>query len=502
MMLEKLPKKEMQTALNCVRLLAYSGVLPEASIRARLGRSKEELGALADMLGDPSRLKMFSDEHGVLSNCVYEVHFLLPERASLLSDFEIESRRSVLAVLESLKAIRIASSAASDYDIYRDADWLDPKIIDRNSFTDFVFKAILNADITCSALEGWRTAYFDPFSGIVLMTSQGDEFSFTMFPAPSTYVRAQYVPGSELVPSEADELMLTECIDFLKRHGVPFGDSDPEAALQCLRVLEEPADDNDLQKATEKLRIAAAGAESCLRSFLSFDEGKGNKRGPGDGLPDGEKVKRALAMWERLGTAAAIVCGLDDWVRIRLCGKSAARIENISLVATVIANPSYVRAGLVSGRTAFWDRSTRRCVIVSHLDPNMGTAFGSSIQHFRNGYTLMGFNSLSHDDQHLVFNCMKYIFGTRLIPDRGFSTRLGFSREQLSNLIESWPALDRPGQNKILVMAINNCLNEITNGMRPNPKELKEEYGILSKDEVRKVYDRWLKLEGAVGGIQ
>jgi len=51
----------------------------------------------------------------------------------------------------------------------------------------------------------------------------------------------------------------------------------------------------------------------------------------------------------------------------------------------------------------------------------------------------MAFSSLNKTEKETVHQCLKVILNESYIDDREFSTRLGFDRESLKQVLSLWP---------------------------------------------------------------
>jgi hypothetical protein len=114
----------------------------------------------------------------------------------------------------------------------------------------------------------------------------------------------------------------------------------------------------------------------------------------------------------------------------------------------------------------------------------------------------MAFADLSTSEQHIVLQCMKVIADGSEIEDWEFHTRLGIVRPTLRRIISAWPAIDDRLDSSEEFLAINNCLNEICNGIEIADAEWGRWFA-HPKDEVTKTYHKWLTLRGSsAGGIR
>ena len=78
----------------------------------------------------------------------------------------------------------------------------------------------------------------------------------------------------------------------------------------------------------------------------------------------------------------------------------------------------------------------------------------------------MAFSSLNKTEKETVHQCLKVILNESYIDDREFSTRLGFDRESLKQVLSLWRQLD-DSEDGLIRLAINNCMNEVFVYWRP-----------------------------------
>ncbi|UWZ85338.1 hypothetical protein [Occallatibacter riparius] len=79
--------------------------------------------------------------------------------------------------------------------------------------------------------------------------------------------------------------------------------------------------------------------------------------------------------------------------------------------------------------------------------------------------------------------------------------RLGLEPHELQDQIARWPNIDDHAENSIGFLAINNCLNEISHGLRLSAQEW-DRWFDTPLDEIESTYDNWLRLKGTRGGIR
>lgn len=107
----------------------------------------------------------------------------------------------------------------------------------------------------------------------------------------------------------------------------------------------------------------------------------------------------------------------------------------------------------------------------------------------------MAFEKLNERAQKVVLQVMKLIYiEKRYIPDWEIGIRMGVTRAELFQVIESWPNLtdDNDEDEKQLtnMRAINNSLNEALNGVTISNK-VWHKWISEPRDEVARIYQMW-----------
>lgn len=105
----------------------------------------------------------------------------------------------------------------------------------------------------------------------------------------------------------------------------------------------------------------------------------------------------------------------------------------------------------------------------------------------------MSVESLSPEAQTVLRHVLAFISTTRQLDD-DFETRLGVDRRVLAELLMRWPAIDDRGDDSPNVMAINNALNEVANGLDLSAEEW-QQLG-ATRAQVESVYVEWATKRG------
>jgi ribosomal protein S8 len=102
----------------------------------------------------------------------------------------------------------------------------------------------------------------------------------------------------------------------------------------------------------------------------------------------------------------------------------------------------------------------------------------------------MAFEQLSVDEQRIVLQCMKIIYDEKYIEEWETQTRIGIDRNSLLHVINVWPNLDDSENDSDVTLAINNCMNEICNGINISEED-REQYFKTTGENIKKTYEHW-----------
>ena len=107
----------------------------------------------------------------------------------------------------------------------------------------------------------------------------------------------------------------------------------------------------------------------------------------------------------------------------------------------------------------------------------------------------MAFEQLSKKEQRTILQCMTAILEGTYIDNAEFQTRLGIDRTEMQEVIGSWPNLNDTDQTSNTSLAINNCMNEVCNGIEISGHKWRDWFDV-SKEEVESLYLKWVRLMG------
>ena len=101
----------------------------------------------------------------------------------------------------------------------------------------------------------------------------------------------------------------------------------------------------------------------------------------------------------------------------------------------------------------------------------------------------MIFKDLTETERLIIFQCMQLILESDLLENAEFQTRLGIDRQELRQVIATWPQLDDVNTTSNANVAMNNCLNEVCYGIDVDDDTLQYRYGI-HRQTAKQVYDK------------
>ncbi len=97
---------------------------------------------------------------------------------------------------------------------------------------------------------------------------------------------------------------------------------------------------------------------------------------------------------------------------------------------------------------------------------------------------------LTSSDREVVGQCIKLIAEGPYLMQTELQTRTGLTRAELDEARKSLPTLSRVDMNDPSSLAINNCLNEVVNGIRVDPSDWLKWFDV-SPSEVARIFLQW-----------
>ena len=98
--------------------------------------------------------------------------------------------------------------------------------------------------------------------------------------------------------------------------------------------------------------------------------------------------------------------------------------------------------------------------------------------------------NLEKREREIVKQCLRAAVEGPFFPDWEFHTLFGLERNEVKNVLESWPKLDE--SKETVQLAINNSLGNLLGYPHGCEKEWPEFISVSSND-VLKIFDKWRK---------
>ena len=81
----------------------------------------------------------------------------------------------------------------------------------------------------------------------------------------------------------------------------------------------------------------------------------------------------------------------------------------------------------------------------------------------------MAFHQLPRRQKDLIRECLVAVAQGPFLEEREFQIPTGITRAELETVLAQWPNFDDVADEATQTLAINNCLNEILNGVFVSP---------------------------------
>lgn len=95
-------------------------------------------------------------------------------------------------------------------------------------------------------------------------------------------------------------------------------------------------------------------------------------------------------------------------------------------------------------------------------------------------------------ERNIAFQCLQFILEGGQFEEDEFQTRLGLTRPELEMLVSKWPRLDDKDNANDDYRALNNCFNEVCNGLSFSQKEWQAWFSV-PRTTVREAFAHWLQ---------
>lgn len=109
----------------------------------------------------------------------------------------------------------------------------------------------------------------------------------------------------------------------------------------------------------------------------------------------------------------------------------------------------------------------------------------------------MVLENLTERDREIIFQCLNAVAKGNFL-EHEFQTRLGLELNELKLIVAAFPNVDDSHDDSNVTLAINNCLNEVGNGINFSEREWEQCFA-FHREEVCEVYQKWAKLRGWSG---
>ena len=107
----------------------------------------------------------------------------------------------------------------------------------------------------------------------------------------------------------------------------------------------------------------------------------------------------------------------------------------------------------------------------------------------------MSLKDLSSSERDTALQCMRYVLESDCFEGDEFHTRLGLTQAELAMVISKWPLLNDEERENPDNMAVNNCFNEVCNGISLSNQE-REKWFSVSIATVCETFAHWRQTVG------
>ena len=106
----------------------------------------------------------------------------------------------------------------------------------------------------------------------------------------------------------------------------------------------------------------------------------------------------------------------------------------------------------------------------------------------------MPLRALDEEEQGIIRGCLVALLDGPFIDDWEFQTRLGFDRSSLRAILSA-RYLDYRSEDPEIQLTINNCMNEVVNGLNISPSQW-ERWLTVPRQDVQRTYLKWSSPSG------
>lgn len=101
----------------------------------------------------------------------------------------------------------------------------------------------------------------------------------------------------------------------------------------------------------------------------------------------------------------------------------------------------------------------------------------------------MALSNLDDKEREVVRECLRAAVDGPFFPEWEFQTIFGLEREEVKEVLLAWPELDESDES--VVMAINNCFNNLLGYPAKNKYENWPDFISVSHMELARIFDKW-----------
>lgn len=106
----------------------------------------------------------------------------------------------------------------------------------------------------------------------------------------------------------------------------------------------------------------------------------------------------------------------------------------------------------------------------------------------------MALEKMSEAERESIHESLAAICSGPFLDDAEFQTRMGVDRSFVKSFLDQWPLVDDSRDDSEETLAINNCLNELCNGLTI----LEDEWNRwlrVSREQLKIIYQKWAELK-------
>ena len=102
----------------------------------------------------------------------------------------------------------------------------------------------------------------------------------------------------------------------------------------------------------------------------------------------------------------------------------------------------------------------------------------------------MSLVALTATDRDIALECVRFLLESEVLLDNELYTRVGLTRAELRVVFAKWPHLEDAESGHPDYIAMNNCFNEVCNGLELTHEEWQKWFSV-SRNAVCETFARW-----------